>query len=76
MKLELTRGLFLVGALATASLAASTWQEPAPRIISLGEQASACLLPPAGRAVRAAAVPDRQLLLLMFGLSQGYGIAD
>ncbi|TRX76319.1 hypothetical protein [Pseudomonas mangiferae] len=73
MKLEITRGLFLVGALATASLAAATWQEPAPRIISLQEQAQACLAPPISRAVEARSEPDRHLLLLMFGLSQGYG---
>jgi hypothetical protein len=69
MKLEIARGLFLVGALSVCSLAAAAWQEAAPQVIS-ENQAGYCLLPPQARAAEAVS-PDSDLLLLMFGLSQG-----
>ncbi|WP_285962417.1 hypothetical protein [Pseudomonas tohonis] len=71
MKLEITRALFLVGALGVASIAAAAWHEPSPSVVSVNGLGY-CPLPPNARH-KADAVPDKQLLLLMFGLSQGMG---
>lgn len=71
MKLEITRALFLVGALGVASIAAAAWHEPSPSVVSVNGLGY-CPLPPNVRH-KAEAVPDRQLLLLMFGLSRGMG---
>ncbi|WP_433736933.1 hypothetical protein [Pseudomonas putida] len=69
MKLEVARGLFLVGALAVASLAVAAWEQPRMQVLgsSSGEH---CPLP---RVAKASAVthPDNDLLLFIFGLSQG-----
>ncbi|AOE87271.1 hypothetical protein [Pseudomonas sp. TCU-HL1] len=69
MKLETTRALFLVGALGVASLAAAAWQEPSPSVVSVNGLGY-CPLPPNAR-LKAQAQPDQNLLLFMFGLSQG-----
>ncbi|MDH4609567.1 hypothetical protein [Pseudomonas sp. BN102] len=69
MKLEVTRALFLVGALGIASLAVAAWHEPSPSVVS-ANGLGYCPLPPNVRLkdqVRA----DQNLLLFMFGLSQG-----
>lgn len=72
MKLEIARGLFLVGALGVTALAAAAWQEPEPQVIdpvSCADQRC-----PAVSARHDAAQPleadGDKLLLLMFGLSQ------
>ncbi|MCO6059964.1 hypothetical protein NG726_25300 [Pseudomonas sp. MOB-449] len=69
MKLETTRALFLVGALGVASLAAAAWQEPSPSVVSVNSLGY-CPLPPNAR-LKAQEHPDQNLLLFMFGLSQG-----
>ena len=70
MKLEVTRALFLVGALGLASLAAAAWQEPSPSVVSVNGLGY-CPLPPNYRSKIQAEQPDQNLVLLMFGLSQG-----
>ncbi|WP_252272853.1 hypothetical protein [Pseudomonas subflava] len=69
MKLDIARGLFLVGAMSVTALAAAAWHEPAPRVID----ASTCTACPevSSRHVDIGAVePDGDnLLLLIFGLS-------
>ena len=69
MKLEIARGLFLVGALSVVSLAAAAWQEATPQVIS-ENAAGLCMIPPHAHATDTLS-PDQDLLLLMFGLSQG-----
>ena len=69
MKLEIARGLFLVGALSVASLAAAAWQEATPQVIN-ENAAGYCMVPPHGDEADALR-PDQDLLLFMFGLSQG-----
>jgi len=69
MKLEIARGLFLVAALSVASLAVAAWQEPRPQVITLNDRGY-CPLPPQARAAEQLK-PDTDLLLFMFGLSQG-----
>ncbi|WP_263142420.1 hypothetical protein [Pseudomonas sp. RIT-PI-AD] len=71
MKLEITRILCLAGAMGVASLAAAAWHEPSPQIISVQSEAGFCPLPPILRS-HARMEPDSDLLLLMFGLSQGF----
>ncbi|AMB85519.1 hypothetical protein AWM79_09495 [Pseudomonas agarici] len=70
MKLEIARGLFLLSALAIASLALVVWEQPGTQILSKADGTGHCPLPrvaKAGVEVR----PDHDLLLFMFGLSQG-----
>ncbi|MBS7663778.1 hypothetical protein I0D00_17775 [Pseudomonas lalucatii] len=71
MKLEIARSLFLAAALAVASLAAAAWQEPGPEVLTRNGLGY-CPLPPQPRAA-VEIRPDRDLLLLLFGLSQGMG---
>lgn len=70
MKLEITRGLFLAGALSVTSFAAAAWYEAGPQVINLNEQLGYCPLPMQVRATEALR-PDHDLLLFMFSLSQG-----
>lgn len=70
MRLEVTRGLLLLGALGVATLAAAAWHEPSPSIISSRAELDACPIPPNMR-VKQVVRPDQDLLLFMFGLSQG-----
>lgn len=70
MKLEIARGLFLVGALGVTSFAAMAWSEPAPTVLSGLSGQAYCRLP-VNAAAEGQARPDQDLLLLMFGLSQG-----
>ncbi|MCF4996032.1 hypothetical protein GIW70_24660 [Pseudomonas syringae] len=67
MKLEIARGVFLVGALAVASLAMAAWEQPRMQVIGADAHC------PAPRVAKASAAtqPDHDLLLFMFGLSQG-----
>ncbi|SDH81493.1 hypothetical protein SAMN05216603_11468 [Pseudomonas benzenivorans] len=73
MKLEIARGLFLVAALGVASLAAAAWHEPGPAVLNQAEPAMHCPLPRKAPLNLQQAAPDRDLLLFMFGLSQGMG---
>lgn len=70
MKLEIARGLFLLCALAVASIAFAAWEEPRPQVLSSIELGAQCPLP---RVVKPAVVaqPDHDLLLFLFGMSQG-----
>jgi hypothetical protein len=71
MKLEIARGLFLVGALSVTALAAAAWQEPAMQVVN----AQACAEQPCPvvsarhDANPVAKADSDNLLLLIFGLS-------
>jgi hypothetical protein len=69
MKLEVARGLFLLGALAVASLAVAAWEQPRTQVLSSGS-GDYCPLPRVAKA-SVATQPDHDLLLFMFGLTQG-----
>ena len=70
MKLEIARGLFLMGALAVASLAVAAWEEPRTQVLSAVHGEARCPLP---RVVKASenVQPDNDLLLFIFGMAQG-----
>ncbi|QAY87842.1 hypothetical protein [Pseudomonas arsenicoxydans] len=70
MKLEIARGLFLAGALAVASLAVAAWEQPRTQVLSSVSADAHCPLPRVAKA-SVATHPDHDLLLFMFGLSQG-----
>ncbi|MGM3387556.1 hypothetical protein KXR94_07870 [Stutzerimonas stutzeri] len=70
MKLEMARGLFLVGALGVASLCAAAWNEPDARVIARSELGNQCPVPRMARASADEVRPDHDLLLFMYGLSQ------
>lgn len=72
MKLELARGLFILGALVVTSVAMATWTEPGTKILTALHGEGHCPLP---RVVKAqqSIQPNNDLLLLMFGLAQGSG---
>ncbi|MDX5370936.1 MAG: hypothetical protein LPK18_00650 [Pseudomonadaceae bacterium] len=72
MKLEIARGLFLVGALSVTALATAAWQEPAPQVVDLVSCADQrCPAVSSRHAVdRPVSADSDNLLLLMFGLSQ------
>jgi hypothetical protein len=70
MKLEIARGVFLLGALAVASLAVAAWEQPRTQILSSVNGDAHCPLPRVAKA-SVATRPDHDLLLFMFGLSQG-----
>ncbi|MFV3411315.1 hypothetical protein ACQCLI_02810 [Pseudomonas nitroreducens] len=70
MKLEITRGLLLVGALGVATLAAAAWHEPGPSVISGKGGLDSCPIPPNLRAKQQDVRPDDDLLLFLFGMSQ------
>ncbi|WP_439887630.1 hypothetical protein ACSX1C_20475 [Pseudomonas sp. MBLB4123] len=72
MKLEIARSLFLAASLGVASLAVAAWQEPGPEVITRNGLGY-CPLPPQPRPT-AEVSPDRDLLLFIFGLSQGMGL--
>ncbi|MCV4266799.1 hypothetical protein [Pseudomonas capsici] len=72
MKLEMARGLFVVGALATATVAMAAWEQPSTKILSVQSGQGHCPLPRALKSV-ADVKPDHDLLLLMYSLSQGGG---
>ena len=70
MKLEIARGLFLVGALAVTSMAVAVWEQPRSQILSASHPDAHCPLPRVAKASEAIR-PDDDLLLFMFSLSQG-----
>lgn len=69
MKLEVARGLFLVGALAVASMAVAAWEQPRTQVLS-SSSGDNCPLPRIAKA-SVATQPDHDLLLFIFGMSQG-----
>ncbi|QRY81639.1 hypothetical protein JVX91_11240 [Pseudomonas sp. PDNC002] len=73
MKLEVTRGLLLVGALGVATLAAAAWHEPGPTVITSSSGLDSCPMPANLRAKQQDIRPDHDLLLFLFGMSQGGG---
>ncbi|WP_219267421.1 hypothetical protein [Pseudomonas sp. Xaverov 259] len=70
MKLEIARGVFLAGALGIAALALAAWEQPRTQVLSAVQGSGQCLLPRVAKASMAAK-PDHELLLFMFGMSQG-----
>ncbi|GFM89974.1 hypothetical protein PSCICO_53730 [Pseudomonas cichorii] len=72
MKLEMARGLFVVGALATATVAVAAWEQPSTKILSVQSGEGHCPLPRVVKSMQAVK-PDHDLLLLMYGLVQGSG---
>ncbi|TDF86713.1 hypothetical protein [Pseudomonas sp. H9] len=70
MKLEIARGLFLVAALGVATAAVAAWEEPGPVVFSHCDNAVQC---PAPKVLKpqTSATPDHDLLLFLFGMSQG-----
>ncbi|WP_339449256.1 hypothetical protein [Pseudomonas sp. EA_5y_Pfl2_R50] len=70
MKLEIARGLFFVGALAVASLAVAAWEQPRMQVVGASVDDPHCAVPRVAKAA-VATRPDHDLLLFMFGLSQG-----
>lgn len=65
MKLEIARGLFLVGALAVASMALAVWEQPRSQILSASSAGAYCPLPRVAKTSEAIR-PDDDLLLFMF----------
>ena len=70
MKREIARGLFLLAALAIASVALAAWEQPKPQVLSATLSGNHCPLPRVAK-VESVAKPDHDLLLFMFGMSQG-----
>lgn len=70
MKLEIARGLFLVGSLGIASLCAAAWSEPDAKVVARSELSDHCAVPRIARMALTDARPDQDLLLFMYGLSQ------
>ena len=70
MKLEIARGLFLIGSLGVASLCAAAWGEPDAKVVARSEFSSHCAVPRVAPAALTDTRPDHDLLLFMFGLSQ------
>ena len=71
MNLEIARGLFLIGALGVTTLCVAAWNEPGATLVQSSESRSYCPLPPDGKSRFEAVRPDQDLLLLLYGLSQG-----
>ncbi|MBW0237246.1 MULTISPECIES: hypothetical protein [Pseudomonas] len=70
MRREIARSLFLLAALAIASVAMAAWEEPRLEVLSSATSGTYCPLPRMAK-VTTVAQPDHQLLLFMFGMSQG-----
>jgi len=60
----------LVGALGVADLELAAWEQPRTQVLSASQAGAQCLLPRVAKA-STAAKPDHELLLFMFGMSQG-----
>lgn len=69
MKLEIARSVFLVGALGVTSMAFAAWSEDSPQVLT-GFSQGYCPMPISQRADQQTK-PDHDLLLFMFGMSQG-----
>ncbi|KQQ67732.1 hypothetical protein ASF84_00870 [Pseudomonas sp. Leaf127] len=72
MKLEMARGLFLVAALATTTVAMAAWQQPATRILSTVHGEGHCPLPRVAKS-QPVVRPDHDLLLFLYSMTQGTG---
>lgn len=70
MRREIARSLFLLVALAIASVALAAWEEPQLEVLSSTGSGTACPLPRMAK-VTTAVKPDHDLLLFMFGMTQG-----
>ncbi|ARB27511.1 hypothetical protein HX787_24540 [Pseudomonas tolaasii] len=70
MKLEIARGLFLVAALGISALALAAWELPRTQVLQAAQGGGQCPLPRVAKA-SVAVKPDHELLLFMFGMSQG-----
>ena len=70
MKLEIARGVFLVAALGVASLAAAAWHEPGPVMLGNASGQEHCPLPRKASMAMQQVAPDKDLLLVLFSLSQ------
>ncbi len=70
MKLEVARGIFLIGALGIASLCAAAWSEPDAQLVARSDVSDHCPVPRVARVATSDMRPDHDLLLLMYGLSQ------
>ncbi len=60
----------MVGALGVAALALAAWEQPRTQVLSASQGGAQCLLPRVAKA-STAAKPDHEMLLFMFGMSQG-----
>lgn len=69
MKLEITRGFFLVGALGVAALALTVWEQPGPRILTSEAGMGHCPIPRIAK-VEQLTKPNHDLLLFMYGMTQ------
>ncbi|MFJ7884854.1 hypothetical protein ACIQYF_15410 [Pseudomonas sp. NPDC096917] len=70
MKREIARSLFLLGSLVVASVAMAAWQPPVMQVLSATQSGAHCPIPRVTKVV-ADAKPDHELLLFMFGMTQG-----
>jgi hypothetical protein len=70
MKLEIARGLFLVGALGVATVAVAAWEQPRSTVLTSIHGEGNCPLPRVQKA-QVSVTPDKDFLLFMLGLSQG-----
>lgn len=73
MKLEMARGLFLVAALATTTMAVAAWEQPATKVLSTPHGEGHCPLPRVAKAQQMKQ-PDHDLLLFVYSLAQGMGV--
>lgn len=60
----------MIGALAVTSMAVAVWEQPRSQILSASTVGAHCPVPRIAKASEAIQ-PDNDLLLFMFGLSQG-----
>ncbi|OUM09144.1 hypothetical protein BW686_00125 [Pseudomonas syringae] len=70
MKLEVARGLFVLGALAIATLAVAALEQPSTRILTAQHGEGFCPLPRVAKNL-VNVQPDKDLLLFMYSLAQG-----
>lgn len=72
MKLEIARGLFLIGSLGIAVAATAAWQEPGPKILTQEDCAEQPCPEVSERAssVNPLEADGDNLLLFMYGLTQ------
>ena len=60
----------MLAALAIASVALAAWEQPKPQVLSATLGGNHCPFPRVAK-VESVAKPDHDLLLFMFGMSQG-----
>lgn len=70
MKLEMARGLFVLGALAVATLTVAALEQPSTRILTAQHGEGFCPLPRVAKNL-VNVQPDKDLLLFMYSLAQG-----